>query len=141
MSWTYRIVACGFVAVAAGLMIFLFLGTRGADEAPAAKAHKAQPVGPPLQPEYAKYFQTVIDYSRPPSYKHRLIVKDCRRGRYGNEHVCAWVNYRGECFLGFIVEDPGNGTVPAEVGRVPLTAAKCNSANALNLFFKRKVTT
>lgn len=112
------------VAVA---MIFFMLSSHPSRKASAAPK-AARPALPPAQPDYTRSFQGILDAARPKGTK-RIVVKDCRRGRLGNEHFCAWLGSDGNCRAGFILEDPANGTVPEKVGRVPLPATSCSTAN------------
>lgn len=90
---------------------------------------------PPLTPDYAVTLQAILDAARPKG-EGRITVHDCRSGRYGNEHFCTWSTPRYACEAGFIQEQPGQGTVPVQTGRVPgYTRATCRSGPILAKWF------
>jgi len=99
---------------------------KGGVPEPTATEHASSPSShlPPARPEYARTFQGIVDAARPKG-EGRIIVKGCYAGRQGNEHFCVWVAPKG-CEAGFIQEQPGNGTVPVQTGRVPIPVRECN---------------
>lgn len=82
---------------------------------------------PPDEPGYTEYLQGSLDAAQPPNVKGRIIVKFCRQGRYGNEHLCGWITTHGKCRVGFIQEQPGNGTVPVQLWNAPLSPKNCTA--------------
>ena len=91
------------------------------------KGHK-KPV-PVAATSYAKDFQRLLDYARPPD-QARIIVKGCIQGATMNRHLCTWIDGRGRCHGGVIVITP-DGTVPETHGLVPLPAKNCTPIEAL----------
>lgn len=90
---------------------------------------------PPLTPDYTVTFQAILDAARPKG-EGRITVHDCRSGRYGNEHFCAWSTTKYACEAGFIQEQPGNGTVPVQTGRIPgYTRKTCRTGPILAKLF------
>lgn len=130
---------CAATAILSAVFVLLVVAGMidGDKKGPASKgpasvriARSQAPALPPAQPAYARSFQAILDAARPKGAK-RIIVKDCRRGRIGNEHFCTWLASDGKCRAGFITEDPSLGTVPHEVGRVPFRPSRCTTAHVL----------
>jgi hypothetical protein len=83
---------------------------------------------PAAQPAFTKGFQGLLDAARPRGAK-RIVVQDCRRGRVGNEHFCAWLGSDSKCRAGFILVTP-SGTEPTQLGRVPIES--CTTRDVLH---------
>lgn len=81
------------------------------------------------QPGYAASLQKSLDAARPAGAR-RVVVRDCRAGRVGNEHLCTWTDGGGRCQAGFLRETP-SGTMVGEHGIVPIPASRCNTATVI----------
>jgi len=124
-------------AVVASVVVLVGLAVSGGHDAPStpalhlSKGERGTRPLPAAQTGYARSLQRLLDAARPAG-EGRVVVRDCRAGRVGNEHFCAWTGSDGRCRAGFILEDPGAGTVPTRVGRVPLPPARCTTAAVLH---------
>lgn len=135
MHWNRVALPCVALVVAAAVSIPVLVGSGSSHSAVSKPAAPKQDL-PRLTPQYTVEFQAILDDARPKGEK-RIVVHDCRAGRYGNEHFCAWIDTKGRCQAGFIQEQPGNGTVPVQVGRVNRPPRGCYSGPILREFFAR----